>query len=87
MRSSASPRQQQAVVDLALKQIEKVLKELQVEGKDLTKLRLKRFQKTHHIDCRCAKCKEAKVKNDPRLRGLLEDGFKVYIGVEKNEEV
>ena len=62
-----------------MKQIEKMLRGMQGEGKELSRLKLKKFQKTHHIDCRCNLCSEAKSKDDPRLRGLLEDGFKVYI--------
>ena len=74
-----SPRHDEQVLALALKQIEKMLKEMQDQGKELSKLKLKKFQKTHHIDCRCRLCCEAKSKDDPRLKGLLEDGFKVYI--------
>ena len=62
-----------------MKQIEKMLREMQGEGKELSRLKLKKFQKTHHIDCRCTHCSEAKTRYDPRLKGLLEDGFKVYI--------
>ena len=65
--------------DLIILKIEKLLKEMQDEGKDLSKLKLKKFQKTHHIDCKCKLCDFAKSQNDPRLRGLSEDGFKVYI--------
>ena len=71
LKLSKSPRHNE--------QIEKMLQEMQNEGKDLSGLKLKKFQKTHHIDCRCGMCVEAKKKNDPRKRGLLEDGFKVYI--------
>lgn len=74
-----SPSQQEQIRALAMRQIEKLLKEMQNEGKDLSKLKLKKFQKTHHIDCKCKLCEIAKTKNDPRLRGLLEDGFKVYV--------
>ncbi|MBF0351429.1 MAG: hypothetical protein HQM11_10385 [SAR324 cluster bacterium] len=84
--SKKSVRHQQAVIDLALKQIRKMLEEMQGDGKDLTRLKLKRFQKTHHISCRCPQCREAKSKEDPRLRGMLEDGFKVYIEGESKEE-
>ena len=52
---------------------------MQTEGKDLTRVRIKRFQKTHHVSCRCQQCKLAEEKKDPRLRGMLEDGFKVYL--------
>ncbi|MBL4825036.1 MAG: hypothetical protein MK515_07710 [SAR324 cluster bacterium] len=74
-----SPSQQEQIRALAMRQIEKLLKEMQNDGKDLSKLKLKKFQKTHHIDCKCKLCEIAKTKNDPRLRGLLEDGFKVYV--------
>ena len=81
----SSPKHQQAIVEIALKQIRKMLEEMQSEGKDLTKLKLKKFQKTHHINCRCEQCNHAKSNNDPRLRGLQEDGFKVYVEGDKNE--
>ena len=74
-----SPKEQEVVIQVALKQIEKMLIEMTTEGKDLTRLKLKRFQKTHHMDCSCDQCREAKSKHDPRLRGLQEDGFKVYV--------
>ena len=70
-----------------MRQIEKMLKEMQSNGKNLSRLKLKKFQKTHHIDCKCIFCEDAKIKNDPRLRGLLEDGFKVYVeGAKKNSQ-
>ena len=78
-----SPSQQEQILSLAMRQIEKILKEMQTSGKDLSRLKLKKFQKTHHIDCKCKLCENAKTKNDPRLRGLLEDGFKVYVAGEK----
>ena len=78
-----SPSQQEQILSLAMRQIEKMLKEMQASGKDLSRLKLKKFQKTHHIDCKCKLCENAKTKNDPRLRGLLEDGFKVYVAGEK----
>ena len=78
-----SPSQQEQILTLAMRQIEKMLKEMQASGKDLSRLKLKKFQKTHHIDCKCKICENAKTKNDPRLRGLLEDGFKVYVAGEK----
>ncbi len=62
-----------------MKKIEKLLIEMQEDGKNLTNVKLKKFQKTHHIDCECKLCSFAKIKNDPRLRGLTEDGFKVYV--------
>ena len=79
LKISRSPRHDEQILSLAMRQIEKMLKEMQTEGKDLSRLKLKKFQKTHHIDCRCGMCAEAKSKNDPRKRGLLEDGLKVYI--------
>ena len=78
-----SPSQQERILSLAMRQIEKMLKEMQNCGKDLSRLKLKKFQKTHHIDCKCKLCETAKTKNDPRLRGLLEDGFKVYVAGER----
>ena len=78
-----SPSQQEQILALAMRQIEKLLKEMQGDGKDLSRLKLKKFQKTHHIDCRCKLCEVAKTKNNPLLRGLLEDGFKVYVGGDK----
>ena len=78
-----SPSQQEQILSLAMRQIEKMLKEMQTSGKDLSQLKLKKFQKTHHIDCKCKLCENAKTESDPRLRGLLEDGFKVYVAGEK----
>jgi len=78
-----SPSQQEQILALDMRQIEKMLKEMQASGKDLSRLKLKKFQKTHHIDCKCKLCENAKTKNDLRLRGLLEDGFKVYVAGEK----
>jgi len=80
-----SPRHKQQILAMAMCQIEKLLKEMQNEGKDLSRLKLKKFQKTHHIDCKCKLCEVAKTKNDPRLRGLIEDGFKVYINNDKKK--
>ena len=74
-----SPSQQEQMLSLAMRQIEKMLKEMQSNGKDLSRLKLKKFQKTHHFDCKCKLCENAKKNNDPHLRGLLEDGFKVYV--------
>jgi len=82
-----SPSKQEQLLALAMRQIEKLLKEMQNEGKDLSLLKLKKFQKTHHIDCNCKFCEVAKSKNNPRLRGLSEDGFKVYVnGVKKGSQ-
>ena len=80
-----SPSHQEQILALAMRQIEKMLKEMQSNGKDLSGLKLKKFQKTHHIDCKCKLCENAKIKNDPHLRGLLEDGFKVYVAGGKEE--
>ena len=82
-----SPSHQEQILALAMRQIEKMLKEMQSNGKNLSRLKLKKFQKTHHIDCKCKFCEDAKIKNDPRLRGLLEDGFKVYVeGAKKSSQ-
>ena len=82
-----SPSHQEQILALAMRQIEKMLKEMQSNGKNLSRLKLKKFQKTHHIDCKCKLCEDAKRKNDPRLRGLLEDGFKVYVeGAKKSSQ-
>lgn len=69
-----------AILERAMKQVERMLRELQDEGKDLTRFKLKKFQKTHFSNCTCAQCLEAKRKNDPHLRGILEDGVKFYVG-------
>lgn len=82
-----SPRVKALVIESALKQIEKMLHELDHEGKDISKVKLKKFQKTHHISCVCRKCKDADKKKNPRLRGLREFGFKVYVGENDPEEL
>ena len=69
------PKHEEIVLHKVMEQVEKVLRQMQTEGKDLTRVRIKRFQKTHHVSCRCQQCKLAEEKKDPRLRGLLEDGF------------
>ena len=79
------PRQK-AVRERAMKQVERILQELQDDGKDLTQLKFKKYQKTHYTTCRCAQCLEAKRAHDPHKRGLLEDGYKVYVGVGDAEE-
>tara|TARA_B100000686_G_scaffold345525_1_gene430299 strand:+ start:945 stop:1205 length:261 start_codon:yes stop_codon:yes gene_type:complete len=83
MLSFKSPSKNERILAMALRKIENMLKAMQSEGKDLSRLKLKKFQKTHHIDCKCKLCVEAGKKNDPRLRGLIEDGFKVYVGSDK----
>ena len=79
MLSFKSPSNNERILAMALRQIEKMLKDMQSEGKDLSRLKLKKFQKTHHIQCSCKLCEEAMKKNDPHMRGLSEDGFKVYL--------
>ncbi|MDH4120333.1 MAG: hypothetical protein OEV94_01320 [Deltaproteobacteria bacterium] len=76
----------EALLEMALKQVEKMLREMTSDGKDLAKLKLKKYQKTHYTDCLCPKCNIAKKKNNPHLRGLLEEGFKVYVGEGGGEE-
>ena len=71
---------------MAMRQIEKMLKAMQNEGKDLSRLKLKKFQKTHHIVCKWTLWEEAKKKNDPRMRGLIEDGFNVYVDGDKKTD-
>lgn len=72
---------QRAMVDMALKQVEKMLWDMAGEGKDLSRLKLRKYQKTHYTNCQCKQCREAARQNDPHRRGILEDGFKVYVGV------
>lgn len=69
-----------AIIERALKPIEKILREMQDDGKDLTKLKFKKFQKTHYTNCTCPQCLEAKRSKNPHKRGILEDGFKVFVG-------
>ncbi len=75
-----------AVIELAMASIEKMLRDMQDEGKDLTKVKLKKFQKTHFTSCTCPQCLEAKRNKDPHRRGLLEDGFKVFVGEGSGDE-
>lgn len=75
-----------AVLEMALKPIEKLLRDMQDEGKDLTKLKFKKFQKTHFTTCSCQQCVEAKRKNNPHLRGILEDGIKIFVGEGSGDE-
>tara|TARA_B100000945_G_scaffold315146_1_gene313844 strand:- start:974 stop:1240 length:267 start_codon:yes stop_codon:yes gene_type:complete len=83
MLSFKSPSKNERILAMAMKKIEKMLKDMQSDGKDLSRLKLKKFQKTHHIDCKCNLCEVAEKKKDPHLRGLIEDGFKVYVGADK----
>ena len=70
----------------AMKQVERVLKEMQDKGVDLTQLKIKKYQKTHYTSCTCAQCLEANRNKDPHKRGLMEDGYKVYLGVDEDAE-
>ena len=79
------PRKE-AVIERALKQMERMLRDMQRDGKDLTQLKLRKYQKTHYSNCTCAQCTQAKRKNNPHLRGILEDGFKVYVGEGEPED-
>ena len=75
-----------ALVERAIKPIEKLLREMYDEGKDLSVLKFRKYQKTHYVNCTCARCTEAKMKRDLHLKGILEDGFKVYVGEGSNDE-
>jgi len=75
-----------AVIEMAMKQVEKVLKEMQDDGLDLTRLKFKKYQKTHYTTCSCAQCREAHRKGDPHQRGILEDGYKFYVGEGSGDE-
>ena len=69
-----------AVLELAMVQVEKVLREMQKAGMDLEKLKIKKYQKTHYTSCLCAQCLEANRTKDPHKRGLLEEGYKLFVG-------
>jgi hypothetical protein len=75
-----------AVVDRALEQVRKILLEMEGQGKDLTRIRFKKYQKTHYTTCTCAQCLEADRSRNPHKRGLLEDGYKLYVGPGSEEE-
>lgn len=79
------PRQK-AVLEMAMKQVERVLKEMLDEGKNLEGLKFKKYQKTHYTNCVCTKCLQAKRSKDPHQRGLLEDGYKIYLEVADAEK-
>lgn len=81
------PAQRELLLKKAMKEIEKLLMELEAQGKDLRLIKLKKYTKTHHIDCTCAKCRQANQKHDPRLRGLRELGFKVYVAESDAEDI
>ena len=74
-----SPSLDDRIKAVLIQKIEEMLSEMRIQGKDLSHIKLKKFQKTHHIECSCEKCKNAKLKNDPRLRGILEKGFKIFV--------
>lgn len=74
------------VRERALKQIDKVLKDMQESGLEITQMKLKKYQKTHFTSCRCPKCVSAKQKNNPHLRGLLEEGYKIFVGEGGSDE-
>ena len=65
LKLSKSPRHNEQILALAMRQIEKMLQEMQNEGKDLSGLKLKKFQKTHHIDCRCISAQKQKKRTIP----------------------
>ena len=69
-----------AMIERAMKQVEKMLVEMVDDGKDLTQLKFKKFQKTYFTTCIWPQCMDAKRKKNPHLRGILEDGFKTYVG-------
>ena len=79
-----NPREK-AVLERAMEQVEKILRQMQKEGKDLTHLKFKKYQKTHYTSCTCALCLEARRSKDPHKAGLLEDGYKLYLGEGEDE--
>jgi len=81
-----SPAKSEVIIKKAMAEIEKLLIQLDKEGKDITKVKLRRYQKTHNITCTCIKCSLANTKKDPRLRGLREFGFKVYVAEGDDED-
>ncbi len=79
-------RKRQLIIQKAMQEIEKMLHEMEKDGKDLSLIKLKKYQKTHHISCLCPKCQKANEKNNPSYRGLREFGFKVFVD-EHDEEI
>ena len=69
------PKHEEIVLHKVMEQVEKVLRQMQTEGKDLTRVRIKRFQKTHHVSCRCQQCKLAEEK---KIHGY-EDSWKMVL--------
>jgi len=86
MFKKKTPAKSEVIIKRAMAEIEKLLVQLDKEGKDLSKVKLRRFQKTHNISCTCLKCSLANTKKDPRLRGLREFGFKVYVAEPDSED-
>ncbi|MCP4754937.1 MAG: hypothetical protein GY866_29015 [Proteobacteria bacterium] len=80
-------RYHEAILKRAMQEIEKMLLDLEKEGKDLALMKLRKYQKTHHISCVCPKCTKANKKNNPRMRGLREYGFKVFVAEGDYEEL
>ncbi|MDH5752032.1 MAG: hypothetical protein OEZ59_06400 [Deltaproteobacteria bacterium] len=70
------------LLELAMQQVERVLKDMQKNGADLERLKIKKYQKTHYTSCTCPRCLEANRTKDPHKRGLLEDGYKLYVEVD-----
>ncbi len=87
MFSKKSVKHREVLLKMAMKEIEKMLRELEKEGKDLSLMKMRKFQKTHHIECVCPKCTRVEKKNNPRLRGLREYGFKVYVSENDMEDI
>ena len=79
-------RVKELILQNALKEIRKLLVELEKDGKDLRQVRLRNFRRTHFVNCVCTKCKRAEQAGDPNLRGLRELGFKVFFHEEDPEE-
>lgn len=81
-----SAKERDFILKRAMREIERLLIDLEKEGKDLSLMKLRKYQKTHHIDCVCDKCTTATEKKNPRLRGLREFGFKVYVSENDHEQ-
>ncbi len=79
-------RETHALVKQILRQVEKSLWDFQQQGADLSKIRLKKYQKTHYAGCLCQKCHKATKTGDARQRGMLEDGYKLYLPCNDNTE-
>ncbi len=79
MFSIKNQSRNEKILTIIMRQVENLLLEMHKSGRDLSKIKLKKFQKTHHIDCQCQLCHFANTKNDPSIRGLIEDGFKIYL--------